>query len=157
MRCSSTTRGIWIIGKCKSISPTFGIFWYFAFSNIYSSILLTKFVLHTLGYAFDFLRYSEKLRKESNEIGNTLQLFVIKLSVIIMKSNILPWNENFNFILSGKNFICIPSHEWSMASLKYFNSSCFVVVVIEWMDLVLFEVSFHFIVNCCWKKDGKHS
>ena len=77
MRCSSTTRGVWIIGKCKSISPTFRIFWYFAFSNIYSSILLTKFVLHTLGYAFDFLRYSEKLRKESNEIGYTLESFVM--------------------------------------------------------------------------------
>ena len=47
MRCSSTC---WFGWKRKSISPTFMIFRHFTISNIYSCVLLTKFILHIFGY-----------------------------------------------------------------------------------------------------------
>ena len=68
-----------------------------------------------------------------------------------------PWYENLNFTFPSKDILCIPSHERAMASLKNLNSSRFVVVIIEGMNLVLFKISSHFIVNDCREKDRKHS
>ena len=113
------------------------------------------------GKLFSFRIFSGILRKYRNWYRNCLfyglDFIPSSSSKRHINNKILPWYENFNFTFPSKDILCIPSHKRAMTSLKNFNSSCFVDVIIEGMNLILFKISLHFVVNDCREKDWKHS